>query len=205
MQEAILLLGPTGAGKSPLGDYLAANGLYGSSCFHFDFGCELRRIAYEEVPGWTRDDIERITGIIEKGRLLERSEFSLALRILNAFKSRHGNGLFVLNGLPRHLQQAEDLEPHLTVHRVVILACTPEVALERIRLNTGGDRDGRRDDSAEKVHSRLMLYQARTQPIINFYRQKRVHITSVQVDVDTKACDVARYLDRSIEQEKPGS
>ena len=45
MNKAILLLGPTGSGKSPLGDELEANGLNGRRCLHFDFGRRLRRAA----------------------------------------------------------------------------------------------------------------------------------------------------------------
>ena len=41
---AVLLLGPTGAGKSPLGDWLEARGLWGRPCHHFDFGANLRAI-----------------------------------------------------------------------------------------------------------------------------------------------------------------
>jgi hypothetical protein len=36
--KAILPLGPTGSGKTPLGDYLEERGLFGRRCVHFDFG-----------------------------------------------------------------------------------------------------------------------------------------------------------------------
>jgi hypothetical protein len=41
---ALLLLGPTGAGKTPLGDWLEAHGLWGRPCHHFDFGANLRAV-----------------------------------------------------------------------------------------------------------------------------------------------------------------
>jgi adenylate kinase len=40
--RALLLLGPTGSGKSPLGDRLEARGLWSVRCAHFDFGANLR-------------------------------------------------------------------------------------------------------------------------------------------------------------------
>ena len=43
--DAILLLGPTAAGKTPLGQLFADRGLWGRPCVHFDFGENLRRIA----------------------------------------------------------------------------------------------------------------------------------------------------------------
>ncbi len=45
LTNSILLLGPTGAGKSPLGNQMEQNGIRGKRCFHFDFGHELRSIA----------------------------------------------------------------------------------------------------------------------------------------------------------------
>lgn len=42
---AVLLLGPTGAGKTPLGRICAQRGLWGRSCTHVDFGACLRRAA----------------------------------------------------------------------------------------------------------------------------------------------------------------
>ncbi len=43
--KAILLLGPTGSGKTPLGQALEKKGLAGRRCVHFDFGANLREIA----------------------------------------------------------------------------------------------------------------------------------------------------------------
>ena len=57
--------------------------------------------------------------------------------------------LVVLNGLPRHVEQARDVDAHVRVEAVILLDCTPEVALERIRTNAGGDRGGRADDNVE--------------------------------------------------------
>jgi hypothetical protein len=42
---AILLVGPTGSGKTPLGALCEKKGLWQSRVFHFDFGAILRRIA----------------------------------------------------------------------------------------------------------------------------------------------------------------
>ena len=43
--QAVVLLGPTGSGKTPLGEWLEAKGLGGRRCHHFDFGTRLRRVA----------------------------------------------------------------------------------------------------------------------------------------------------------------
>ena len=49
--KAVLLVGPTGCGKSPLGQLLERLGLKGMRCLHFDFGKRLRKINAER-PGW---------------------------------------------------------------------------------------------------------------------------------------------------------
>jgi adenylate kinase family enzyme len=49
-REAILLLGPTGSGKTPLGQVLERRGLWGHRCSHFDFGDNLREIVARDEP-----------------------------------------------------------------------------------------------------------------------------------------------------------
>ena len=41
--SAILLLGPTGSGKTPLGELMERRGFGGRRCRHFDLGDRLRR------------------------------------------------------------------------------------------------------------------------------------------------------------------
>jgi adenylate kinase family enzyme len=48
--KAILLLGPTGSGKTPLGQVLEERGLWGHTCMHFDFGANLREIVACNKP-----------------------------------------------------------------------------------------------------------------------------------------------------------
>jgi len=47
---AILLLGPTGTGKTPLGNVLALRGWRGQPCLQFDFGANLRELAARNQP-----------------------------------------------------------------------------------------------------------------------------------------------------------
>ena len=49
-REAILLLGPTGSGKTPLGQVLEERGLWGHTSRHFDFGASLREIVACNQP-----------------------------------------------------------------------------------------------------------------------------------------------------------
>ena len=112
--EAILLLGPTGSGKTPLGEYLEQAPLWNRRCHHFDFGANLRAVvAGDEAGSFTAEEIRILRRVLEEGILLEAEQFPLAARILDAFIARNGvraADLLVLNGLPRHLEQARAME-----------------------------------------------------------------------------------------------
>ncbi|MEE8450650.1 MAG: hypothetical protein V3R99_02015 [Thermoguttaceae bacterium] len=56
--RAALLLGPTGAGKTPLGRLIEQRGLWGVRCLHFDFGDNLREVVRRNRPD---DSPERVS------------------------------------------------------------------------------------------------------------------------------------------------
>ncbi|WP_457756134.1 nucleoside monophosphate kinase [Thermodesulfatator indicus] len=180
MLKGILLLGPTGVGKSPLGDLLEKTGLYGHKCLHFDFGRELRTIA----KGAYRHDIlpsERIfiKKVLEEGLLLENEHFYLAEKILSAFlKARvySGREILIMNGLPRHEGQAKALARKISIRLVVRIEASFEEILERIHRNTGGDRKGRDDDYIELIYRKWQIYKDRTRPLIEFYQKNGAKI-----------------------------
>ena len=183
---ALLLLGPTGAGKSPLGDALEARGLRGRRCLHFDFGACLRRGASDDGAGGllTPDERAFLRDVLRSGALLEDRDFPIARKILLDFLARRGaaaGDLLVLNGLPRHAGQAEALEPVVRVETVVHLACAPETVLERIRTDAGGDRAGRTDDALDDVRRKLATYEARTAPLLRHYEMRGVRVVTVAV------------------------
>lgn len=184
--EAILLLGPTGSGKSPLGDLIAGKGVNGRQFHHFDFGNELRRVASGSAPADTFPDGERdfIRSVLEQGVLLEDRHFPLARKIFLSFRDRTGfskGDSVMLNGLPRHEGQARDMENLVKVSGVVFLECSAEVIYERIRLDTGGDRAERDDDAFHMVEKKLDLFHSRTEPLIQHYRENGSWILSLDV------------------------
>ena len=140
MSRAILLLGPTGSGKTPLGDLLEAR----TGGVHLDFGSRLR--AANE--GFSPRERALIAESLRTGALLENENFPIAAKFLEAAMGEAG--LVILNGLPRHVGQARDVDALIDIRAVIVLEATPEVILERIARDTGGDRTGRRDD---EVHA----------------------------------------------------
>jgi adenylate kinase len=77
---AILIVDPTGSGKTPLGGVCEANGLWWKPCVHFDFGTALRKIAQDGagLTGLTDADISIIMHMLKSGGLLENKIFYIA-------------------------------------------------------------------------------------------------------------------------------
>lgn len=196
----ILLLGPTGTGKTPLGDYLAQNGLAGQACRHFDFGAQLRHAVDDGglSTGHSGMEIAFLKGVLEEGRLLDDHHFSIAEKILRYFlgQKETAGALVVLNGLPRHTGQARGIAELVKVKLVISLDCRPEDVLERIRTNAGGDRTERTDDNLELVGRKLEIYRQQTLPLVEFYRAGGTDIRKVNIGPRTRPPEIVQQLDK---------
>ena len=192
MPQAILLLGPTASGKTPLGEMLQARGLGTGRCRHFDFGDRLRRIASGQlnVAELAGDDRAFITKVLDHGALLEDEHFGVAEKILRAFLAEQNARPYdqvVLNGLPRHVGQAMALAPHLHWRAVVSLTCAPAILAERLRRDVGGDRASRLDDGPDLIARKLATFAARTVPLVAHYRDLGVPVHELAVGAPTTA------------------
>lgn len=186
--SAILLVGPTGSGKTPLGEELERRGLGGRCCRHFDFGAQLRAVVGgSPPPGLSARDIEFLRGVLDRGALLEDEHFPIAETILQAFLTAHPADRVVLNGLPRHVGQSKDVDRLVDVEVVVELQCSAQVVLERIRTNAGGDRADRIDDDLDAIRHKLAIFTDRTAPLIEHYRARGARIVSIPIAADTTA------------------
>jgi adenylate kinase family enzyme len=186
LTKSILLLGPTGAGKSPLGDQIEKNGIKGKKCFHFDFGHELRSIAERDHPpeGFGERDFFFIRDVLEKGLLLDNEYFHIAEKIVRHFLLRNDfreDTVLVLNGLPRHVDQAQDMSGIVSVRSVIVLECTSEEVYRRINRNAGGDRTGRSDDSIDMISRKLEIFEARTAPLLGYYSDRGAAIVRLRI------------------------
>ena len=199
---SLLLVGPTGSGKTPLGAEIERRGLLGRRCLHFDFGANLRAAADRPGEyGLTAQELEAVRASLSSGALFEDRDMPMIVKILSGFAAARltaPDALLVLNGLPRHLGQAEALAPIVSVERVVSLEADAAVIRDRIRLDTGGDRAGRGDDALEAVARRLAVFKKRTGLLLDFYRERGVPVTSIAVTAGMTAAEMYGELERLI-------
>jgi adenylate kinase family enzyme len=198
---AWLLVGPTGSGKTPLGQELERSGAGGRTALHFDFGAALREIAGGRAAdlGLDAGEIEAVRTSLATGALFEDRDLPLIVKVLTGFAARRGlaaGTLIVLNGLPRHRGQALALAPVVAVERVISLEAGPAVIGERLRLDPGRDRAGRIDDDPAAVARRLETYGRRTAPLLDHYRERGVPVTRIAVTAAMTAAEMRREIER---------
>ncbi|NQT73669.1 MAG: nucleoside monophosphate kinase [Chloroflexi bacterium] len=197
--QSILLMGPTGSGKTPLGKFCEANGVREKKCAHFDFGKNLRRIADNgfESSLLTKNDLTVVKESLKTGSLLENENFHIARKILQGFIEETNfkvSDLLLLNGMPRHIGQANDMDGLVEMVMVLCLKCSPEVIHERIKNNSGGDRVQRIDDSVEEIERKIKIFDERTLPLLDYYRRKGVMVEVKEVAVSTTAEEMHKWL-----------
>jgi len=203
---SILLVGPTGSGKTPLGEEMERRGFMGRRCVHFDFGRNLRAASEGGGEyGLTGPELERVRASLRSGALFEDRDLPMIIKVLRTFVESRGlapDALLVLNGLPRHRSQAEALSSVLAVERVVALVADADVIRERIRLDTGKDRAGRADDDLRAIAGRLEIFRERTEPLIGLYRGRGVPVTALRVSATMTAAEALDGIERAIAAEK---
>lgn len=126
---------------------------------------------------------------METASLFEEPDRELVRKIVRHFLEKNATGeddILILNGLPRHRAQLGWLEDILTIALVVSLDCPEDVAVRRILANLDGERQGREDDRLEVIVRRYRLYQERTGPLLDNFRQSEVPVISLKVDRETR-------------------
>ncbi|MCU0229844.1 MAG: nucleoside monophosphate kinase [Acidobacteria bacterium] len=194
-RPALLLLGPTGSGKSPLGRALERR----AGWPHLDFGAELRRIAAGD-GGRGLDPGERdfVRGLIAAHALFPDDALPLVRRIVAGALAGFGpGGPVVLNGVPRTLAQARGIADLVAVRTVATLVVRPEVVRERVARRAAGrgpDDSGRDDDTPAAVEQKLELFERATRPLVAHYRAAGATIVEVPVRANSDPERQARDL-----------
>ena len=188
---AIVLLGPPGAGKGTLAESLRDKTDY----IHVSTGDMLREAIEAETPLGLE-----IKASMARGELAPDSVILDIIK--ERIARDDADTKFMFDGFPRTLEQAESLDKLLNhiggeLKHVINMIVPEELLVERLTgrrtckscgsvyhitnvpPHTAGhcDRDDcdlyqRPDDNEETVRNRIAIYEDRTAPLIQFYRDK---------------------------------
>lgn len=184
----MIIFGPPGSGKGTYASRLV--NILGVP--HISTGDLVR----EEIRMQT--DVGRIARqYVERGELVpDDIIISLLMKRLQRPDAEKG---FILDGFPRTIGQAKFLEENFKIDLVINLVVPDEVIIQRLsnrlickrcgaiynRLTLkpkvdeicdvcGGELYQREDDKPEVIRERLKVYRASTEPLINYYREKKI-------------------------------
>ena len=158
----LLVLGPQGSGKGTQAARISAD----HGIPHVSTG-EMFRAAIAEGTELGR----QVEPILASGDLVP-DELTVALIRERLSRPDAADG-FVLDGFPRNLAQAEELDEMLaeidrSLDAVLFFDIPDQLALERIAARAAAE--GRRDDQADAIARRLAIYHDHTEPVVERYR-----------------------------------
>lgn len=167
----IALFGPPGAGKGTQSEFLTKT----YNLFYISTGDLLRK----EMAGKTKLGLEA-QSLIAAGELVP-DEIIVQI-IENTITGNSGSSGFLFDGFPRTYIQAYILEGlmlklHTSLDCLISLNVPEEESVRRL-LNRG-KTSGRSDDNETVIRNRLREYNAKTLPVLQFYRDR-----GLCIDVD---------------------
>ncbi|MFA6940195.1 MAG: adenylate kinase [Clostridiaceae bacterium] len=207
----LILLGPPGAGKGTQAKSISNE----YNIPHISTGDIFRKNISEK----TALGIEA-KGYIDKGLLVPDE---LTVRIVeDRLKSDDCSRGYLLDGFPRTIYQAEELEKLDILDCVLLLQVPDEFILSRMTGRRvcagcgasfhitnnppkiegvcdlcGGELVQRKDDKKETVAQRIQVYKNQTEPLVNFYKDKGILKT---VDGTLKIEEVFKSIVRILKE-----
>jgi len=160
--NTIFFIGPQGSGKGTQAKILAKR----LNFFYWEMGGILREVAKEgsELGG-------KVKELVDNGILLPDE---LLLQVVESRLSKMSpNTGVIFDGIPRRLGQAEFLINFLkkqgrTNFTTLFIDLPKEESLNRLLLRA--QKEGRADDTKEKIEIRLQQYYSDTLPVLDFLK-----------------------------------
>jgi len=163
----LILFGPPGAGKGTQAIKIAEK--FGWK--HVSTGDILRAEVSQGTPLGLK-----VKAVMEAGHLVSDE---LLIEIMESvFVNNTTVRGFVLDGFPRTLKQAQELDQMLSTHgQKVSLVLALEVNEDELvkRLLKRAQDQGRKDDTEEVIKNRLVQYHHHTKPLIDYYKNKNLY------------------------------
>lgn len=185
-----IIFGPPGSGKGTYASRLQAK----LGVDVIAMGDTFREIMRENSPLG-----KKVKEYVEKG-LLVPDEVVVEVLKQHMGKASSSKG-FILDGFPRTIEQAEALEKIVTIDVIVQLTVPDWIIIERLSTRRickscgevynvrylkpkvegvcdkcGGQLYQRSDDTAEVIKDRIQVYERQTEPILQYYRERKVKL-----------------------------
>ncbi|MBR1769575.1 MAG: adenylate kinase [Bacteroidales bacterium] len=185
----IILLGAPGAGKGTQSKILREK--YG---FAYISTGEILR---EEIRNKTAlgQEAERI---INKGMLVSDD---IIVGMIKDFITKHNGKDILLDGFPRTVKQAEELDKMLgELNRGHVSVIELEVEKENLikRLLKRAELEGRADDNEETIKGRFAQYEEKTKPLTDFYKSRKEGyfcIDGSNPDIEKISLEICKIID----------
>lgn len=186
-----ILFGPPGAGKGTHASAIAEK----YNLKHLSTGELLRA----EIAAGTELG-KQAKSLIEAGALVPDSVVEGMIE--TAFDTIKGFDGFLLDGFPRNISQAEDLDKILSrrgeqVTAVVSIMIPDELIRKRIAHRAA--IEGRADDASdETINNRIKTYHTQTEPLIDFYKKqgKYGEVTADAAEIEENRARVLSLMEK---------
>ena len=184
----LILFGPPGSGKGTQSARIAEK----YKLVHTSTGDIFRKEISNGSPLGLK-----VQSIIEKGELVPDDLLVDILRsALQRAEAGNING-FVLDGFPRTIRQAQDLDKLLKEKgESVSLVLALDVDEEEVvtRLLKRARLEGRKDDTEEVIRNRMNVYHSQTRPLMEYYDKQgkfnSLHGVGSVDDIFARICKV---------------
>ncbi|HYF05076.1 MAG TPA: nucleoside monophosphate kinase [Patescibacteria group bacterium] len=161
--HAIILIGPQGSGKGTQAEFLKQ-----ATGFHLWIMGQVLR----DMHGQTDELSVQITKMHDSGTLVpDNLLIEVVKQKINQLEVHKG---IIFDGVPRRLGQAKFLLDFLKEKNIISVATVfidvpRNVTFERLSLRAA--KEGRADDTPEKIEFRLKQYEGDTLPVLDYLKQ----------------------------------
>jgi adenylate kinase len=159
----LIIFGPPGAGKGTQAQKISKS----LNLIHLSTGALLRKeVSQQTAIG------QKVQTTIASGDLVDDNIVDTIIK--NKIEKNGLTAGFIFDGYPRTINQALKLDT-LLAQKTLPLVLNLEVKSEELinRLKLRGQKSGRVDDNKITINNRLLVYTQQTQPLLDFYADKK--------------------------------
>ena len=186
----VILFGPPGAGKGTQAKYLI----------------EKYKTVQISTGDMLRDAIKTgtqlgatVKAIMDKGDLV--SDQIIMSIIGERIDKKDCTEGFILDGFPRTLNQAKELDELLSkknmkIDHIIEINVDEKLLVSRINERSSNNKETRNDDNPDVLKNRIVIYKKDTLPVLNFYKNsKRLSSINGMQSIEKVSYDIEKILE----------